>query len=122
MCIRDRSNIAEVGHVSEVFANPKSGIAKQLVFSQPSAQVPFSKRQVYRIVFDGRSSFEPVIANLVLECRAPVNILYADTRDIEGQAVGQMVIQLPEDELAAQRVLGYLKTHQIPYEEVEAHV
>lgn len=122
VAIIDQSNIAEVGHVSEVFANPKSGIAKQLVFSQPSAQVPFSKWQVYRIVFDGRSSFEPVIANLVLECRAPVNILYADTRDIEGQAVGQMVIQLPEDELAAQRVLGYLKTHQIPFEEVEAHV
>ena len=50
--------------------------------------------RLYRIIFNGRSSFEPVISNLVLECGAPVNIMFADTRDIGGTAFGQMVLQL----------------------------
>ena len=82
----------------------------------------FSDKNCYRIIFDGRSSFEPVIANVVLECKAPINIMYADTRNIDGNAVGQMVIQLPDDELAAKRILSYLRSKAIKFEEVKNFV
>ena len=52
----------------------------------------------------------------------PVNILYASTKDIGGTAYGQMIIQLPEDEADAARALHYLKTVQVPYEEVNGDV
>ena len=48
------------------------------------------------ITFAGQSSFEPVIGNLVLEYKTPVNILYANTRNIGGNAEGEMILQLPE--------------------------
>ena len=119
VAIIDDSKICEMGLVSEVFANPKSKPARRLVFHNREDNVPFGQENCYRIIFDGRSSFEPVIANVVLECGCPINILYADTRNIDGSAYGQMVIQLPEDQLTTNRVLNYLKNKGITYEKVE---
>ena len=57
-------------------------------------------------------------ANMVLACKVPVNIMHADTRDIEGKAMGQMIIQLPEDDTDAGRICNYLKTANVKFEEV----
>ena len=54
---------------------------------------------------------------MVLECHTPVNILFADTKDIEDRIYGQMVLGLPQDEMAAQRVEHYLKSRNIVYKE-----
>ena len=110
VAIIDSSRIAEVGTVDEVFTRPKSAMAKQLIY-------PDGKRYC-RIVFDGNSSFEPVVSNMVLECKAPVNIMFADTKNMDGKAYGQMILQLPEDERAAKRALAYLETQNVHAEEV----
>lgn len=122
VAIIDQSHIAEVGEVEEVFIRPKSTIAKKLVFTGDTHIDSFVGEHKCRIIFDGRTSFEPVIANMVLECRAPVNILFADTKDIDGKAFGQMIIQLPDDEMSRKRIYAYLTANQIPYEEVKDHV
>lgn len=122
VAIIDKSHIAEEGEVEEVFSRPKSAIARQLVFSEESHIDTFEGDYMYRITFDGRTSFEPVISNMILECKTPVNIMFADTKDIDGRAFGQMVIQLPNDELSRNKVLNYLITNQIPYEEVKGNV
>ncbi|TAH64352.1 MAG: ATP-binding cassette domain-containing protein [Anaerolineaceae bacterium] len=118
VAIIDASKMAEMGDVEEVFMRPKSKIARQLVFSGANHIESFVGEDKCRIIFDGRTSFEPVIANMVLECRTPVNILFADTKDIDGKAFGQMVIQLPEDESSKKRIFAYLETNKIPHEEV----
>ncbi|MBD9240651.1 MAG: site-2 protease family protein, partial [Alphaproteobacteria bacterium] len=56
------------------------------------------------------------LSNLVLACKVPVNIMYASTTDVNGKAMGQMIIQLPEEEADADRVIHYLKTVKIAYE------
>ena len=110
VAIIDQSGIAEVGRVEEMFVYPDG---KQSAL--------FSGQRRCRIVFDGNSSFEPVVANMVLQCKAPVNIMFADTKDIDGKAFGQIVIQLPEDEKIAKRMLSYLKTQNVTVEEVPSH-
>ncbi len=50
-----------------------------------------------------------------------MNIMYAATKDIQGTAMGQMIIQLPEDEADANRVVNYLNSIHVPYEEVSRH-
>jgi D-methionine transport system ATP-binding protein len=122
VAIIDQSHIAEIGKVEEVFVRPKSRIARQLVFSGEPHIDTFVGEHKCRIIFDGRTSFEPVIANMVLECKTPVNILFADTRDIDGKAYGQMIIQLPDEEASRKRIYYYLTSNQIPYEEVQDHV
>lgn len=122
VAIIDQSHIAEVGDVEEVFVKPKSTIAKQLVFSGDSHIDSFVGSYMCRIIFDGRKSFEPIISNMILECKTPVNIMFADTKDIDGRAFGQMVIQLPNEDISRKKILNYLATNQIPYEEVEGNV
>ncbi len=119
VAIIDQSRIAEIGDVEEVFVRPQSKIARQLVFSSDTHIDSFVGEHKCRIIFDGRTSFEPVIANMVLECKTPVNILFADTKDIDGKAYGQMVLQLPEDENGQKKIINYLRSNQIPYEEVK---
>lgn len=119
VAIIDQSHIAEVGSVTEIFSEPKSKIGRQLILGDTAGQAAkFGKSRRVRISFDGRSSFEPVLSNMILACKVPVNIIHAETRDISGTAMGQMVIQLPEEEVDANRVVNYLKTAKVPFEEV----
>ena len=118
VAIIDQSHIAELGTVSEIFSEPKSRIGRQLILGDAVNQVKFSDSRQLRIIFDGRESTEPVISNLVLACKVPINIMYAATKDINGTAMGQMIIQIPEDETDANRIINYLKSIQVPFEEV----
>ena len=122
VAIIDHSQIAESGRVSEIFSEPKSKIGRQLILGDAVENVKFDNSRKIRITFDGRSSMEPVLANMILASKVPVNILYASTKDIGGTAYGQMIIQLPEDEADAARALHYLKTVQVPFEEVNGDV
>ena len=121
VAIIDSSHIAEVGTVDEVFTRPQSAMAKQLIYPDGKRNALATGKCYCRIVFDGNSSFEPVISNMVLECKAPVNILFADTKNMDGRAYGQMILQLPEDERAAKRALAYLETQNIHAEEVNEY-
>ena len=117
VAILDNSRVVETGRVRDVFANPKSAAARRLIYPDGAEQANEVKGRAYRVAFDGSSSFEPVIANMVLEVSQPVNILFADTKDIQGQAYGQMVIQLPESTEAAGRMLSYLRSRGLTVEE-----
>lgn len=123
MAIIDEGTLAETGTVEEVFQRPKSRAARKLVFLGENAQYEEMKgKRCIRIVFTSNSSFEPVIANMVLTCKMPVNILLADTRDIGGVAHGQMILQLPEDEAVAEKMIEYLKSRKLEVEELNNYV
>ena len=121
VAIIDSSHIAEVGTVDEVFTRPQSAMAKQLIYPDGKRNALATGKRYCRIVFGGHSSFEPVVSNMVPECKAPVNILFADTKNMDGRAYGQMILQLPEDERAAKRALAYLETQNIHAEEVNEY-
>lgn len=122
VAIIDQSHIAEVGSVTKIFSEPKSKIGRQLILGDAAEQaIRFGDSRRVRITFDGRSSFEPVLANMILACKVPVNIIHAESRDINGTAMGQMVIQLPEDEVDQTRIFNYLRTARITHEEVKEY-
>ncbi len=122
IAIIDDSRIVEMGNVIDIFTNPKTHIAKN--FASPGGDRPdrVIGSRCCQIIFDGNSSYEPILAKTILECKAPVNILFADTKNIDGKAFGQMIIQLPEDENLSNRVLAYLRTQEIIVKEVETSV
>ena len=124
VAIIDNGELAETGTVLEVFSRPKSHAAQKLVFPDggDSSVAEMRGRRCIRIVFSSNSSFEPVIGNMVLHCNAPVNILLADTRDIGGIAQGQMILQLPEEEQTAARMIQYLRDRNLGVEELDGYV
>ena len=123
VAIIDEGSLAETGTVEEVFSRPKSKAAKKLVFRGEGK--PYDEmrgKRCIRIVFSSNSSYEPVIANMVLACNTPVNILLADTQDIGGVAHGQMILQLPEEEAVAEKMIQYLKNRKLEVEELDNYV
>ena len=100
--------VVETGEVKDIFLNPQSKVTQQLLFPHKEGYEMTGNQRVFRLSFDGQSSNEPVIANLVLECEAKVNILGASTEDVGGKAYGQMLIAIPEDEMKVARVKNYL--------------
>ena len=116
VAVIDQSCIAEIGSVSDVFTHPKSDIAKALILPKsPAENLPPCTGKRLRLVFDGSCSNEPVISRITLECHVPVNILFADTRIVEGSIYGHMVIDLPDDPQQFHDVLRWLEHNHISY-------
>ena len=74
---------------------------------------------VVRVVFNGGSSYEPLIASLAIDCGVKVNILGADTRNVNGKAFGSMLLGLPDDPEQIAKAMNYIKTQpNVTVEEV----
>lgn len=103
------SRIEEIGTVDEVFRHPKTQAARKLIFSTGgySEDVKVDGR-LLRIVFDGKSADDPIISNMVLKCNAPVNIVFANTKNIDGKVFGQMILKLPDNPDTIRMMLSYL--------------
>ena len=69
------------------------------------------------ITFDSASTYEPVVANMILECGVAINILRADVNEKDGYVYGRMVLQIPEDEKQSAKIISYLNKHNITYTE-----
>ena len=68
VAIIDDGQLAEVGTVEKVFTQPESRTAKRIIYQKSAGgQAALGKRCI-RVVFDGKSSYEPVISNLIMEC------------------------------------------------------
>lgn len=122
VAIIDHGNLAEHGTVEEIFQSPKSNEAKRLIYQGFERVTEMKGRRCVRIVFSENSSFEPVISNMVLAFKTPVNILYANTRDLDGVATGEMILQLPDDETLGDKMIAYLKGAKLAVEELKDYV
>ena len=101
---------------------PKTEIARRLLYASGRLGEEMMSERCLRIIFDGTKTSSPVIGNMVLECGAPVNILFADTKTIEGKMVGYTLVQLPENEAVVAKMKKYLEMHQVHYLEEAYHV
>ena len=117
VAVIDSSHIVEEGPVKDVFTAPKSQIAKQLILPKNQGVPAAEGFRCLRLVFDGTSAFEPIISALSRQCNTDVNILGANTKNIEGVAYGQMLIQLPEDEATVKGIKEFLDSKKVKYEE-----
>ena len=117
VAVIDHSHIAEEGKVSEVFTNPTSEIARDLILPRDRTALNTSGGRKLRLTFNGDRFDKPVISQMVLDCQAPVNILFADTREMEGIIHGHMILELPSDERQAEKILLWLRTNHVTFQE-----
>ena len=118
VAVIDKSCIAEEGMVAEVFTNPQSDIARELVLPQerPVLDATTGGRKL-RLIFNGENTQNPVISEMILACRVPINVLFADTKSIEGAAYGHMILELPNDEHEAEKVISWLQHSGLTWKE-----
>ncbi len=118
VAVIDKGKIAEMGAVEDVFLQPKSKIARELIFPKGELLERLGGERYLRLVFDGTSAYEPIIANMTLACQTPVSILSADSRNIDGIAYGQMIVQIPDEPQAREQVLTYLNSRGVTVEAI----
>ena len=132
VAIIEHGVLVEDGLVEDIFSHPKSKAAKELILrDQPgnnnaplanAVQERMQGDKKIRIVFSENSAFEPVIANMILQFKTPVNILRADTKNVGGVAKGEMILGLPEDRHLQVDIEEYLKEKGLAVEEVTEDV
>ena len=120
VAVLDAGVMVEMGTVREIFESPKTEATRRLIIgTNPGSVEKMDGKRVIRIVFDGQSSYEPVIGNVTLTFGTPVNILYAATKDLGGSAVGEMILQLPENKDTQEKMIQYLKERKLKVEELK---
>lgn len=125
VAVIDNGRLVEEGYVKDIFENPKSDAAKELISGKEIRFTPLEhldSSYKVRIVFGENSAYEPIISNVILKFQAPVNILKADTRNVNGRAVGEMILSLPDEEELQQSIITYLREKGLAVTEVTEHV
>ena len=119
VAILDHGVLQETGTVEETFSNPKTEAGRRLVYPDGVIIDQLPAANVIRIAFNGSSSYEPLIASLAMDCQVKVNILGADTRNVDGKAFGTMLLGLPENAEERERAIQYIKNQpNVTMEEV----
>ncbi|MDY2698931.1 MAG: methionine ABC transporter ATP-binding protein [Suilimivivens sp.] len=122
VAVLDHGSMVEEGTVEELFRAPKTEEAKKLILNEVVHITEMKGERMIRVTFGGKSAFEPLIGNVILEYKTPLNILYANTKTINGNAEGEMILQLPESKEIADRMIAYFKEKGLGVEEVDNYV
>ena len=125
VAIIDSGNLVEEGLVDKIFENPQSDAAKELISGKTIRYTPVenldAERKI-RIVFQENSAFEPVISNVILQYQVPVNILKAETKNVSGKAVGEMILGLPTGKEIQEEIIAHLRERGLVVTEVTENV
>lgn len=121
--VLENGMLMEENTVEELFRHPKTNAARRLIFNSNNQISNMTGGKILRIAFEESNTSEPVIANLILEFKKPVNILESNISNINGKSRGQMMIQLPDDEKISDKMIDYLnKSESIVVQEVKDYV
>ena len=122
VAILNHGKVAEIDTVESVFSQPQSEAGRKLVYPDGLPFELLPKGKVVRVAFNGGTAYQPLIATLALECGVIVNILGADTRNIDGKAFGTMLLGLPDNQAEAAKALAYIASQKdITVEEVPGY-
>ncbi len=131
VAIIGEGHLVEQGRVFDIFSHPRTAEAKELILKGSGTErrtLEGHQKELMkgkcciRIVFSVNSSFEPVIANMVLKFGQPINILKADTKNVEGIARGEMILSLPYNKDMQEDMKAYLMERGLAVEEVNGYV
>ena len=117
--VLEDGKLVEENTVEELFRHPQTNAAKRLIFNSSQQVKDMHGGKIIRIAFEETNTTEPVIANLILEFKTPVNILESNITSINGTSRGQMMVELPDDNDVSAKMIKYLKDNpSIVIEEV----
>ena len=122
VAIIEKGEIVEKGNVQDVFTKPKSQAARKLFFPderEKKTEHRATTKHRVRLVYDTQNAYEPIISNMILELKAPINILYANMDVVNDIQKGQMVICLADDAQMAERQNQYLRDQKVEFTEIE---
>lgn len=105
VAVIDKSQIAESGKVSTVFANPKSDIAKELILPKSKTDAHITGKKSIRLVFDGEKSRRSIIADMILSTQVRLTLCMPTQKILTARHTGICFWNFPTTKCSRARFL-----------------
>jgi D-methionine transport system ATP-binding protein len=127
----EEGRIIEQGSVLDVFGHPQHPTTQNFVKTviqnsiTPSVQKSITTglgSRICKLNFVGASTTEPLLYEMIRTNEVKVNILFANTTEIQETTLGTVIVQLDGDGAEINKAVAFLKNNGVSVEEVEAYV
>lgn len=128
VAVIDRGEIVEERPVIELFTNPQSLVAQDLVKASSRMEIPRALKDllsanatkdsgtILRIAYHGESASEPIISYLIQQYRIIINILQGYIETIQNQIVGVMIVEIVGDKENVDKSISFLERNGLHVE------
>ncbi|WP_409294571.1 methionine ABC transporter ATP-binding protein [Peribacillus sp. SCS-26] len=131
VAVLEDGNIVEQDSILNLFSNPKTDIARNFVRTVLNVEIPEkikslldkdgSTHHVYRIVFRGDSTTQPLLSRIAKKFNVDVNVLHGTITELQGVPFGNLVVDFAGEQPEINRVLLYIEQQQVWIKEVLPH-
>lgn len=126
--VMDKGRIVEDTDVIQLFKNPHSHVAKQLVSHDVHGHIPAElhnqihqhptaySKPIVQITFIGDTATQPVIEQLIHHSQVHVNIMQADLEYLRKETIGTMTVTLAGPSQDCEQAITYLRERGVGVE------
>ncbi|PWA07050.1 methionine ABC transporter ATP-binding protein [Pueribacillus theae] len=129
VAVMEKGEIIEQGPVIELFGNPQHPTTKSFVRTVIKNEIPNRVKQaiktgenhrLLRLDFMNQSTSEPVINEMIESIGVKINILYANTTEIQEALLVTMIVQLEAEALQLDEAVRFLEKNHVVVKEVRS--
>lgn len=131
VAVMEEGRIIEQGSVLDVFGHPQHPTTQNFVKTviqntiTPSVQKSIKTglgSRICKLNFVGASTTEPLLYEMIRTNEVKVNILFANTTEIQETTLGTVIIQLDGEGAEFNKAVSFLKSNGVDVEEVDPRV
>ncbi|MBI2792882.1 MAG: methionine ABC transporter ATP-binding protein [Gammaproteobacteria bacterium] len=123
-----QGEIIEQRNVIELFTDPHTQVAKDLVKASSRMEIPRVIKEmlqssgdhdsgtIIRIAYHGESASQPIIGYLIQQYRININILQGNIETIQDQIVGVMIVEIKGDRTSVEKSISFLERNGLHVE------
>jgi D-methionine transport system ATP-binding protein len=128
VAVIDQGEIIEQRSVLELFTDPHSAVAKDLVNASSRMELSATLKillkeksshdtgTVLRIAYKGDSASQPILSQLIQQYHVTINILQGYVESIQNQTVGVMIVEVKGDQQNVQNSIQFLESNNLHVE------
>lgn len=131
VAVMEEGRIIEQGSVLDVFGHPQHPTTQNFVKTviqntiTPSVQKSIKTglgSRICKLNFVGAATTEPLLYEMIRANEVKVNILFANTTEIQEKTLGTVIIQLDGEGAEINKAVSFLKSNGVDVEEVDPRV
>lgn len=118
MAVMEKGAVIEVGNVYDMFSNPKSKTTKKFISSVLNDKLSIKlleklrkhhSGKLYRVIFTGAVSGEPILSRVTRKHGIDFNILYGSVNELQDQLFGSLIVEFQGADHLIQQVIKELE-------------
>ncbi|WDV44813.1 ATP-binding cassette domain-containing protein [Clostridiaceae bacterium M8S5] len=120
VAIMENGKIIELDTVNKVFSNPQSDTAKAFISHMTKDDISLAtlsdSSKVYKLIFNGDISHQPIISDLIKSFDISINILSGHINELLSTSLGTLVVEFKGDDNEIDKAINYLNEKSIRLE------